>query len=353
MPAPSYSYTLTNGTTADADEVMSNFNAILNGVTDGSKDLSVANITIATAAKFSANSQVLSLIPSASLAATYSLTLPTNVPSGSNYTIRSTTAGVLSFGHPGVTGATGADSDTTLTLSSDRVQVITPTANREYTLPTTNVKAGDTFSFVNKAAISSSVLSVIVKSSGGNTIATLFPQMSASIVALQDTPTSASHWMVIGNLVSDWFSYTPATFSTGFGDVTNKVFEWRRVGNEMEIRGNFTLGNVSANAGNYFSLPVTPSTISVNTSRVNGDSANMLGIYTSKTTAGADMFGANVSGHLVYDSTQGATYLGLARGNNGGDKYGANANVSANMNSNAYLDLFAHFPVSGWTANSG
>jgi len=52
MAAPSYTYTLANSTTADADEVMQNFNDILNGVSDGSKDLSINALTVAGAAAF-------------------------------------------------------------------------------------------------------------------------------------------------------------------------------------------------------------------------------------------------------------------------------------------------------------
>lgn len=47
MANPSYTYTLTNGTTADADQVQQNFDDILNGVTDGTKDLSIAALTVA------------------------------------------------------------------------------------------------------------------------------------------------------------------------------------------------------------------------------------------------------------------------------------------------------------------
>ncbi len=46
MAAPSYSYTLTNGTTADATEVQQNFSDILNGVTDGTKDLTCSALTV-------------------------------------------------------------------------------------------------------------------------------------------------------------------------------------------------------------------------------------------------------------------------------------------------------------------
>ncbi len=47
MASPSYTYTLTNGSTADASQVMQNYNDILNGVTDGTKDLSISALTCA------------------------------------------------------------------------------------------------------------------------------------------------------------------------------------------------------------------------------------------------------------------------------------------------------------------
>lgn len=55
MASPSYTYTLANSTTADADEVMQNFNDILNGVSDGTKDASVAALTVAGNANFNGN----------------------------------------------------------------------------------------------------------------------------------------------------------------------------------------------------------------------------------------------------------------------------------------------------------
>ncbi len=47
MSSPSYTYTLTNGNTADASQVTQNFNDILNGVTDGTKDLNINALTVA------------------------------------------------------------------------------------------------------------------------------------------------------------------------------------------------------------------------------------------------------------------------------------------------------------------
>lgn len=55
MAAPSLTYTLTNGTAADASQVMQDFNDLLNGITDGSKDLSISALTVAGTATFNGN----------------------------------------------------------------------------------------------------------------------------------------------------------------------------------------------------------------------------------------------------------------------------------------------------------
>lgn len=47
MPAPSVTHTFTNGTTADATQVNQNFTDIINGVSDGTKDLSISALTVA------------------------------------------------------------------------------------------------------------------------------------------------------------------------------------------------------------------------------------------------------------------------------------------------------------------
>lgn len=55
MAAPSLTYTLTNGTTADASQVQQNFADLLNGITDGTKDLSISALTCAGTATLNGN----------------------------------------------------------------------------------------------------------------------------------------------------------------------------------------------------------------------------------------------------------------------------------------------------------
>lgn len=52
MAAPSVTNTFSNGTTADATEVNQNFTDIINGITDGTKDLTISAFTVGGAATF-------------------------------------------------------------------------------------------------------------------------------------------------------------------------------------------------------------------------------------------------------------------------------------------------------------
>jgi hypothetical protein len=145
MGAPNYTYTITNGTAADASQVMQNFNDILNGVTDGTDDLSISALTCAGAATLNGNvtlgnaagdditisGSIAASIPiktqyavdlgtttigiksiyfgssdaaakgtrliGATVASDWALTLPTGVPSVSGSVLTSTTGGVTSW----------------------------------------------------------------------------------------------------------------------------------------------------------------------------------------------------------------------------------------------------------------
>lgn len=143
MAAPSLTYTLTNGTTADASQVMQNFNDLLNGISDATKDLSISALTVAgtflatgtsntignssgddftltaslashipikTTATYDigattlglrsiyigANSQSVRILGSASMSATWTLTLPVTAGSA-NYALITNGSGVSSW----------------------------------------------------------------------------------------------------------------------------------------------------------------------------------------------------------------------------------------------------------------
>ena len=50
--------------------------------------------------------------------------------------------------------------------------------------------------------------------------------------------------IVLGSAMTDWQSYTP-TF-TGFGTASNIEFQWRRIGDSVQVKGKFTAGTPTA-----------------------------------------------------------------------------------------------------------
>lgn len=122
-PSPSYTYTLTNGTTADASQVMQDFNDILNGVTDGTKDLSISALTVAGTATFNGNVN-LGNASGDDLSITASLASSIPIKTNNSYDIGSATLGLrkLYLGN----GGAGATCDI---ISASHA------ATREYTVP--------------------------------------------------------------------------------------------------------------------------------------------------------------------------------------------------------------------------
>ena len=142
MAAPSVTYTFSNSTTADATQVNQNFTDIINGLSDGTKDLSINALTLAgnlsvsgnttignasgddltvtaslassipitttnsydigsstlglRALYFGANSQTVNIKGSASMSATWTLTLPVSAGSA-NQLLRTNGSGVSSW----------------------------------------------------------------------------------------------------------------------------------------------------------------------------------------------------------------------------------------------------------------
>lgn len=183
MPSPSYTYTLTNGTTADASQVMQNFNDIKNGVTDGTKDLSISALTCAGTATFNGsvnlgnasgddltvtgslastipikttasydigsstlglralyfgrNSQTVNIQGSSSMSATWTLTLPVTAGTA-GYGLQTDGNGVTSWRpmHSDIHSVSSADYTVLDTDGYYTIEVTTGASNRTITLPT-------------------------------------------------------------------------------------------------------------------------------------------------------------------------------------------------------------------------
>ena len=214
MPAPSYTYTLANATTADASKVMQDFNDILNGVTDGTKDLSINALTCAGTATFNGNVAV-GNSSADTLTVTGSL-ISDIVPS---------TDGTRSLGSASLGFLAAYFGDT----SGDTVKIIAATlaADRIYTLP--EVSADASFVMTQGAQTIAGVKTfsdgIKVDDGGSETTLNSFIEASFTPVLEGSSATGAGTYVDqigrytrIGSTV--WFHiYISWTTHTGTGDI--------------------------------------------------------------------------------------------------------------------------------------
>lgn len=123
MASPAVTYTFTNSTVADADEVNTNFADIINSLTDGTKDLSISALTAAGSATLNGN-VTLGNASSDDITVTGSLSSSIPIKTTNSYNIGSATLGLA-----GVYFGTN-DTDTVRVVAAG-----TMAASRTYTLP--------------------------------------------------------------------------------------------------------------------------------------------------------------------------------------------------------------------------
>jgi hypothetical protein len=300
MPAPSVTYTLTNGTTADASQVMQNFNDLINGMSDGTKDLSINALTLAGA--LTANGHVnignasaddlivnaslaSNLVPkttntynlgsadvgvagvyfgtadtdtarivSAALAADRTYTLPDAGAAADFVMTAGATAitglktfqgGLSSAEYVGTVPEVGGSSPWQLTVAHKRVQVVND--GGDVNLPTTSVKAGESWTIENR---SSSDLDI--NGSDGSLIVTIRTGY-AVVVALQDTPTANSHWRL--TTAEDTGSFTGTL--TGCTTSPTGTSYWSRSGKGVTIFIPEIVGTSNATSATITGLPAS------------------------------------------------------------------------------------------------
>lgn len=136
-----------------------------------------------------------------------------------------------------------------LTNADSRKQICNPSSNVTYTLPTTDIPAGDVWMFTNRT----SDKVITVNSSAGNFVATVFPKSVTVVTSLQATPTTAAHWLFTSAESYEPVVYTP-TIGAGFGTVTNAKGFATRSGKYIKVIFSFVCGTTTANPG-YISIP--------------------------------------------------------------------------------------------------
>lgn len=164
----------------------------------------------------------------------------------------------------------GDDSNTTLVVTDNRVQIVTPSAARNYTLPTTSVLKGDIWTIVNLAAVTSLSLQIKVKSSDGDQLATVYPQSTVRLLALQDTPTDRTHWIALDRITSSWMAFTPAGAQTTNATYTGYL---RRDGQNLEMIVNCAYAGATDAVDQAITLPLS---LNVDTTTILGTDVNAI-----------------------------------------------------------------------------
>jgi hypothetical protein len=151
MAAPSVTYTFANSTTADATQVNQNFTDILNGLSDGTKDLSVSQVT--AAGKFTASA--------AFVTSSTSTVVATN---GGSSTVDATTAvvilapsGTIAAYTLNLPAAPAEGQRLAVVSNGNEITALTLAANTGHTLATgagvTQLRAGQAIDLVFRSTV--------------------------------------------------------------------------------------------------------------------------------------------------------------------------------------------------------
>jgi hypothetical protein len=284
MAAPSVTYSFTNGTTADATQVNTNFTDLINGLSDGTKDLSFNALTVAGAATLNGNvtlgnASADSLTMNASLAssiaigtnATYNIGGATTGLAGlylgdNTRTVR-LVAGVLTGTYtitlPAATALTG---QTAIFSSASQMEFRYPekftaakttayTATGDETIIPVDTTSAFSVTLPAAATMTGKKLTVIKTTSDFN-VCTIDADGAETINGAATTKVSTQYEAV--SFVSNgtaWFitdrripntptSYTPTLI--GFGTPSNLTFTWARRGKYIYVEFAFTCGTSTA-----------------------------------------------------------------------------------------------------------
>lgn len=241
--------------------------------------------------------------------------------------------------------ASGADSNTTLTSTSVRIQSITPTAARTYTLPTTGVVAGDVFTVANNAAVSSSNLFITVNSSAGNAIRTVYPQTTARFMATQATPTTSAHWYCLDAAITEWSAFTPA------GTWNNSTYTgfWRRDGDSLEVRVRIVTTGTPTDVALATTVPMS---LSIDTTKCPITAGPLS--YNVGTILACDAGTQYYHGIMLPStSTSILTLIYNASSTYVNGTSSASATLPFSVVSGDHFYMHYKIPISGWTTNKG
>lgn len=138
--------------------------------------------------------------------------------------------------NPNISSANGSDANTTLTSASARWQIVTPTADRNYTLPGDS-KQGESWRITNTAAAASG-FDISVLADDASTVWTVAPRGSLEVISLVDNPSTNTDWLVLPSSTNRWherFLSTDYSTGAGSGDIGDLSYNNLTVGRSYRV----------------------------------------------------------------------------------------------------------------------
>jgi hypothetical protein len=146
--------------------------------------------------------------------ANLSLTLPIIAPAAGQFLYSTDIIGTLGWTNAtSLANVAANDTDITFIISDNRFQTCLPTTNRTYTLPSTGIVAGDTWTFSNRST--NYLAFIILEASDSSRIGYCFCNGETIIQAITSNPTSNAGWCVISSSAAG--SYTNQAIGGGTG----------------------------------------------------------------------------------------------------------------------------------------
>lgn len=391
---PTITYTFSNGSTSDATQVDQNFSDLINGITDTTKDISVNAITAAGVTTLS-GAVTLGASTSNAITINGAISASINLAANTTYNLGATTKGLLAAylggggalttalkggtlsgsnytftlpAGPGTIGQSLVNSDgnsasvwrypdktltavtaTTYTATGDEciIPIDATSNNVAITMPLTTTLPYKQYTFIRKDTVYANTATItpngadsIDYGSAGASITLSFNGQSITLVS-----DGVSNWYVRNHRnTGPWVSYTPATYSVGFGTVANAAIFYRRIGDTLHVMGNFKTGT-TVNSTGFFTLP---NALVFDTTKTSTNTQTQAaGIWNNIVTAASktDIMSGGASGVMYIDTTQtGRIYLARATQSNifVGD------GVSAYATTGDWLSFSFQIPISGW-----
>lgn len=386
-------YSFTNGTAADAGQVNTNFNDIISGTSDGTKDFNIAALTCAGTSTFNGNvllgnasgddvqfngslatsipiktqrtydigSADLGLrltylgmnstytiafgAPSSGASADYTILLPATVPSNGQFLRDTDGAGTLGWKTIFTVNNSAGTSGETLSTSTTDYRNYNPSAAITVKLDN-SFKAGRVLTIDN-----SGTHDITLTANDDTTIRKIYRGTCAIIVCRIDTPTTNTSWRSVAPVTSGWIDRSADFDVVNCGSETSLTVFVKRSGKSARVKGYFICGTLPGATNNpYIDLPAD---LTIESDHVVSAKIAIGWFRMLRTAAGTILDGGNAGIMTYLSSDTDKAYFTVQSGGSSAS-YDVITNPSGSLaGTGSGIDFDLEYSVDDWEEFSG